>query len=170
MNPRNIPRAAALRKLRGRQIAAFDGNFNGLYQWPRPHRLSVDTHHFRLLDCLVQMITLKSVALSGEDHRCRPARAPKGVEHVKPVERVLDGVIVPGKVGDHYVKPQAVADRALDRSLILSDPHRGVAQALLQNGLDDLSQRGGDQNTWPVLHFSPQPVIKATAPGRRPLE
>src|ERR1700716_1338065 len=44
MNPGNIPRAAALRKLRGRQIAAFDGNFNGLYQWPRPHRLSVDTH------------------------------------------------------------------------------------------------------------------------------
>jgi hypothetical protein len=64
----------------------------------------------------------------------------------------------------------AVADRALDRSLILSDPHRGVAQALLQDELDDLSQRGRRPEYVARPALIPQPVIKATAPGRRPLE
>ena len=37
----------------------------------------------------------------GEDYGCLPACAPQGVQHVEPVERVLDGVVVPGKVGHH---------------------------------------------------------------------
>jgi len=88
------------------------------------------------------VITLKPVTLSGEYNGCLPARVPKGVQHVKPVERVLDGIVVPGKVDNHYVKSQAVIDGVLDRSPILGDPYAGINQGLSQKRFDDLSQRG----------------------------
>ena len=84
------------------------------------------------------------MTLGGEYNGCLPACVPKGVQHVKPVERVLDGVVVPGKVGHHYVKSQAVIDGVLDRRLILGDLYPGVNQGLSQNRFDDLSQRGSD--------------------------
>ena len=90
------------------------------------------------------MITLKPVTLGGEYYRCLPACVPKGVQHVKPVERILDSIVVPGKVGNHYVKSQAVIDGVLDRSLILSDLYLGIHQGLSQKRFDDLSQRGSD--------------------------
>jgi len=90
------------------------------------------------------VITLKPVTLGSEHYGCLPARVPKGAQHVKPVERVLDDIVVPGKVGDHYVKSQAVVDGVLDRSLILSDRYLCVNQGLLQKRFNDLSQRGGD--------------------------
>jgi len=90
------------------------------------------------------VITLKPVTLGGEYYGCLPARVPKGVQHVKPVERVLDDIVVPSKVGNHYVKSQAVIDGVLDRSLILSDPYPGISQGLPQKRFDDLSQRGSD--------------------------
>ena len=124
--------------------APADGNINGLDKWRGPHCLSVDAHYLGLLDGLVQMITLKPVTLGGEYYGCLPACVPKGVQHVKPVERVLDGIVVPGKVGNHYVKSQAVIDGVLDRSLILGDAYLGINQGLSQNRFDDLSQRGSD--------------------------
>jgi hypothetical protein len=90
------------------------------------------------------MITLKPVTLGGEYYGCLPACTPKGVQHVKPVERVFDDIIVPGKVGDNYVKSQAVIDGVLDRSLILSDRYLCVNQGLPQKWFNDLSQRGSD--------------------------
>jgi hypothetical protein len=102
--------------------------------------------------CLVQVIAFNSMALGGEDHRRLTARYPKDVQHVKAVERVLDDVVVPGKVADHHVKPQAITDRTLNSGLVLSDPHRGVTQRLQQQGLDDLSQCCGDQQARPVSH------------------
>jgi hypothetical protein len=51
-----------------------------------------------------------------------------------------------------HVKSQAVTDGVLDGGLILGDPYRGVGEGLPQNGFDDLSQRSGEQNAWPVLH------------------
>ncbi|MGO8896218.1 MAG: hypothetical protein ACLQB1_41935, partial [Streptosporangiaceae bacterium] len=127
-----------------RQAAAADGNVNSLDKRPGTRCLSVNSHYFGLLDCLVQVITLKPVTLGGEYYGCLPACMPKGVEHVKPVERVLDDIVVPGKVGNHYVKSQAVIDGVLDRSLILGDPYPGINQGLPQKRFDDLSQRGSD--------------------------
>ncbi len=90
------------------------------------------------------MITLKPVTLGSEYYGRLPARVPKGVQHVKPVERVLDGIVVPGKVGNYHVKSQAVIDGVLNRSLILGDAYLGVNQGLSQNRFYDLSQRGSD--------------------------
>ena len=90
------------------------------------------------------MITLKPVTLSSEYYGCLPACMPKGIQHVKPVERVLDGIVVPGKVGNYYVKSQAVIDGVLNRSLILGDAYLGVNQGLSQNRFYDLSQRGSN--------------------------
>ncbi len=67
---------------------------------------------------------------------------PKGVQHVKPIERVLDRIVVPGKVDNRYVKSQAVIDGVLDRSIILGDPYLGINHGLSQERFDDLSQRG----------------------------
>jgi hypothetical protein len=90
--------------------------------------------------------------LRGDDYRRLPARVTQGVEHVKPVERVLDGIIHPGEVGDGHVKSQPVPDGAQDRVFVLGDPYLRVSQGLPQNGLDDLSQCGCDQNARSVLH------------------
>ena len=90
------------------------------------------------------MITLKPVTLGSEYYGCLPACVPKGVQHVKPVERVLDDIVVPGKVGNYYVKSQAVVDGVLDSCLILSDTYLGINQGLSQKRFDDLSQRGSD--------------------------
>src|SRR5271157_299055 len=144
VNPRDIWRTSARRKPRGLQAAPADGNINGLYKWLRPHCLSVDADYLGLLDGLVQVVALKPVTLGGEYHGGLPACDPKGVQHVKAVERVLDGVVVPGKVGNHYVKSQAVIDGVLDRSLILGDPYLGIHQGLSQKRFDDLAQRGSD--------------------------
>jgi len=95
-----------------------------------------------LLDRLVQVITLKPMTLGGEYYGCLPACALKGVQHVKPVERVLDHIVVPGKVDNRYVKSQAVIDGVLNRSLILGDPYLGINQGLSQKRFYDLSQRG----------------------------
>jgi hypothetical protein len=54
---------------------------------------------------------------------------------------LLDGIVVPGEVGNYHVKSQAVIDGVLNRSLILGDAHLGVNQGLSQNGFYDLSQR-----------------------------
>jgi len=90
------------------------------------------------------VITLKPVTLGSEYYGCLPACVPKGVQHVKPVERVLDDIVVPGKVGNHYVKSQAVIDGVFDSCLILSDTYLGIGQGLPQKRFDDLSQRGSD--------------------------
>ena len=144
MNPWNIWRTGARGKPGGRQAASADGNINGFDKRAGPQCLSVNSDYLGLLDCLVQMITLKPVTLGGEYYGCLPARAPKGVQHVKPVERVLDDIVVPGKVGNHYVKSQAVIDGLLDRRLILSDRYLCVNQGLPQNGFNDLAERGSD--------------------------
>jgi hypothetical protein len=90
------------------------------------------------------VITLEPVTLSGEYYGCLPASAPKGVKHVESIERVLDGIVVPGKVDNHYVKSQAVIDGVLDRCLIFGDPYLGINQGLPQKRFDDLSKRGSD--------------------------
>src|SRR5215469_67962 len=155
VDSRDIGWAVVRGELRPCQIAAADSDVHRFYQWLRTGRLAVDTHHLGLLHCLVQVITLNSVALGGEDHGRVPAGAPKNVQHIKPIERVLDCVVIPGKVGDHHVKPQTVAHRALHRRLVLSDPYRRVTHGLLQKGLNDLSQCSSNQDTWAVRHRLP---------------
>jgi hypothetical protein len=98
------------------------------------------------------VIALNSVALGGEDHGRMPACPSENVQHIQPVERVLDRVIIPGEVGDHHVEPQTVADRVLHRRLILSNAYRRVTHRLLQKWFNDLSQCSSNQNTWAVRH------------------
>ena len=149
---RNIVRSVARGKLGAHQTAPPDSNIHGLYQRLRTRRLPVDAHHFGLVDRLVQVIALDPVALGGEYHRGLPARPPEDVQDIKPVERILDRIVIPGEVGNHHVEPQAVADRALHRRLVLSDPHCGICHGLTEKGFNDLSQSGRHQKTWPVLH------------------
>src|SRR6266571_6172522 len=152
VNSWNIRRAGARGKPRAGEAATAGGDFHRVDQRLRPGRLAVHPHHLGLLDRLVQVVALGAVPLRGEDHRCLTAGPPEHVQHVKPVEAVLDGVVHPGQVGDHHVVPQAAAERALHRGPVLGYPHRGVGQRLPQQRLDDLSQGSGDQEPWPVLH------------------
>src|SRR6266496_6688317 len=144
MDPHDIWRTAARREPGDVQAAPADGDVNGLDERSGPRRLPVDAYYFGLLDRLVQVITLESVALRGDDHRRLPARTAERIQHVEPIERVLDGVVHPREVGDDHVKSQAVTDSALDRGLVLGDPYPGASQGLSQNGFDDLSQCGSD--------------------------
>ena len=152
MYSRNIVWTVARGKPGTHQAPPSDSNIHGLHQWLRTRRLPVDAYHFGLVDCLVQVIALDSVALGGEYHGSLPARAPKNAQDIEPVERVLDLIVIPGEVGDHHVESQSVADRALHCLLVLGDPHCGVWHGLTEKRFDDLSQRGRHQKTWPLLH------------------
>ena len=152
MYSRNIVRTVARGKLGTHEAPPADSNIHGLHQWLRTRRLPIDAYHFGLVDRLVQVIALDSVALGGEYHGSLPARAPEDVQDIKPVERVLDLIVIPGEVGDHHVESQPVADRALHCPLVLSDSHCGVCHGLTEKGFNDLSQRGRHQKTWPLLH------------------
>src|SRR5947209_15159591 len=78
VNTHDVGRAAARRKPGGSQAASAGGDVDGLDKRNRPRRLPVDAHHLGLLDRLVELITLKPMALRGEDYRCLPVSVTEG--------------------------------------------------------------------------------------------
>jgi hypothetical protein len=101
------------------------------------------------------VITFDAVALGREDDGGLPAGAAQDVQHVEPVEFVLDDVVVPGQVGYHHVEPEAVADGLLHGGPVFGDPDGGIGQGLAEQRFDDLRQRGCDQDPRAVLHDLP---------------
>ena len=115
-------------------------------------RLGDGARHAVAGDGLVEVVALGVVALQREQHRRGPAEALHDVEHVQPVERELQGDVLPGEVREDDVVAQVVGDRGAHLALVDGHRHQPRPEHLAEGGRDDPTELRRDQhpNSGPV--------------------